>query len=155
MAGEAFEQEVPHMHKLILGKRNAIAQTRILNTADRLAKYFEIDPAKVLVLQVQEKDPEVRAMKQREGVADLLDAIALELDLLTPVSLEEDAQTVAFPLKDLAPVSTPDDGAPVQTEEESEDLAPSVTGETGEGLPSPVVEIDHEPKAAAVSKKKK
>lgn len=63
------------MHNLILGKRNAGAMGRILTTSKLLAEYFKMDPALASALKVQEKDPIVRAMKEREAVADLLEAI--------------------------------------------------------------------------------
>jgi len=70
------------MHNLILGKRNAGAMQRILTTSKLLAEHYKIDPALASALKVQEKDPIVRAMKEREAVADLLDSIALELGLI-------------------------------------------------------------------------
>jgi len=70
------------MHNLILGKRNAGAMQRILTTSKLLAERYKIDPALASALKVQEKDPIVRAMKEREAVADLLDSIALKLKLI-------------------------------------------------------------------------
>ena len=70
------------MHNLILGKRNAGAMQRILTTSKLLAEHYKIDPALASALKVQEKDAIVRAMKEREAVADLLDSIALELGLI-------------------------------------------------------------------------
>jgi hypothetical protein len=70
------------MHNLILGKRNAGAMERILTTSKLLAEHYKIDPALASALKVQEKDPIVRAMKEREAVADLLDSIGLELGLI-------------------------------------------------------------------------
>jgi hypothetical protein len=63
------------MHPSALGKRNLEAQNRILAAAETLAAAFEIDPALVSGMRVQEKDPAVRAMKEREAVADLLEAL--------------------------------------------------------------------------------
>lgn len=100
------------MHNIILGKRNAMAQSRILSTATVLAEHFKVDPARVTALKVQEKDQLVKALKEREGVADLLDGIALSLGLIAPTVTPE------------ADVVEPE----------------AVTGETGEGLPEPVVE---------------
>ena len=71
------------MHTLILGKRNAGAMQRILTTSKLLAEHYKIDPALASALKVQEKDAIVRAMKEREAVADLLDSIALKLKLIT------------------------------------------------------------------------
>ncbi len=100
------------MHNLILGKRNAGAQQRILSASALLAEHFEIDPALVTSLKVQEKDPLVRAMKEREAVAALLDEISLKLGLQKPAK-------------------------EVQAEDATQ---PAVTPETGEGLPAPVLE---------------
>ena len=77
------------MHNLILGKRNAGAMQRILTTSKLLAEHYKIDPALASALKVQEKDPIVRAMKEREAVADLLDSIAIELKLIT-LAVEEE-----------------------------------------------------------------
>jgi hypothetical protein len=99
------------MHNLILGKRNAGAMERILKTSKLLAEHFKIDPALASALKVQEKDPIVRAMKEREAVADLLDVIGSELGLI----------------KDEVPAvsATVPDGADASR---------------GDGLPEPVVE---------------
>lgn len=99
------------MHNIILGKRNATAQARIISTAVVLSAHFNVDPEKVSALTVQEKDPLVKAMKEREAVADLMDGIALNLGLISPTVIGE---------VDLV-------------------HADSVTGETGEGLPDPVI----------------
>jgi hypothetical protein len=74
------------MHNIILGKRNATAQARILSTSAVLASHFGVDPVVVTSLTVQEKDPLVKAMKEREAVADLLDGIALNLALIEPTA---------------------------------------------------------------------
>lgn len=123
------------MHNLILGKRNAGAMQRILTTSKLLAEYFEIDPALASALKVQEKDPIVRAMKEREGVADLLDAIASEIGLIKPDSNETSVEVPASVL-------------PVTTTVVDEAFLDAGEGDTGEGLPEPVVE-------EAVSEEKK
>lgn len=101
------------MHNMILGKRNAGAQARILESSGLIAAHFKIDAALVAGLKVQEKDPIVKAMKEREGVADLLNAIALTLGLAASAPATEEV---------------------------------SVTAETGEGLPAPVVDKSSKPK---------
>ena len=105
------------MHSLILGERNANAQQRILVDAGLLAAHFKIDPTLATALKVQEKDPVIRAMKEREAIANLLDGIAVELGLLKPTPAETGEEV------------------PPQGE-------PAVTAETGEGLPEPVLEDD-------------
>ena len=76
------------MHTLILGKRNSIAQSRILNSSALLAQHFGIDAALVSALTVQEKDAVVKAMKEREAVANLLEAIAMNIGVLKPANVE-------------------------------------------------------------------
>lgn len=123
------------MHNLILGKRNAGAMQRILTTSKLLAEHFEIDPALASALKVQEKDPIVRAMKEREGVADLLDAIASEIGLIKPDSNETSVEVPASVL-------------PLTTTVVDEGVVEATEGDTGEGLPEPVIE-------EAVSEEKK
>jgi len=130
------------MHNLILGKRNAGAMQRILTTSKLLAEYFEIDPALASALKVQENDPIVRAMKEREGVADLLDAIASEIGLIKPDSNET---SVEVPASVLPVTTTVVDEAFLDA---GEGLVDAGEGDTGEGLPEPVVE-------EAVSEEKK
>jgi len=130
------------MHNLILGKRNAGAMQRILTTSKLLAEYFEIDPALASALKVQEKDPIVRAMKEREGVADLLDAIASEIGLIKPDSNET---SVEVPASVLPVTTTVVDEAFLDADE---GLVDAGEGDTGEGLPEPVIE-------EAVSEEKK
>lgn len=112
------------MHNAILGKRNLSAQQRILATSKILAAHFMIDPALVSQLKVQEKDPMVRAMKEREAAADLLEAIQMSLGL----SASDPDQAVSEVTVEA-----------VAGESEVEPVE-SVTGETGDGLPDPVVE---------------
>jgi hypothetical protein len=118
------------MHNLILGKRNAGAMQRILTTSKLLAEKFQIDPALASSLKVQEKDPLVRALKEREAVANLLDAIASEMGLIKPESNEDPAEV---------PASVPGDD-------------PLTTAETGEGLPAPVLD-DADPEPVIEEKK--
>ena len=99
------------MHNLILGKRNAGAMERILTTSKLLAEHYKIDPALASALKVQEKDPIVRAMKEREAVADLLDSIALKLKLI-----KVEAPEVSEPVVEGAEVG---DGLPEPIVEDS------------------------------------
>ena len=108
------------MHNLILGKRNSGAQARILSTSALLAAHFDIDPVLVSSLKVQEKDAIVRAMKEREAVSDLLDAVAIKLNLIQPAP-------------DPVPSAENETFAGVVTDETGD-------GETGDGLPEPVFE---------------
>lgn len=63
------------MHILQLSKRNDDAQKRILAAAEKLASSSGLDKSFVDGLTSQEKDPAVRAMVEREGVASLLEAL--------------------------------------------------------------------------------
>lgn len=110
------------MHNLILGKRKSAAQTLIMAQALLLAAHFKIDEAQVSALKVQEKDPVVKAMKEQEAVAILLETISIKLGLSAPVV-------------EVVPAIEEADGS----------LTP-VTVETGEGLPAPVVEKSPKPK---------
>jgi hypothetical protein len=67
------------MHILILSKRNSQAQTRLLRSAEDLARFFKLDPALVVGLKPSSKDPAVRAMQEREGAANLLEALAVQV----------------------------------------------------------------------------
>lgn len=78
------------MHNSILAKRNAAARERILRSADLLATHFDVSPDLVQALKVGEKDPLVKAMRQSEAAADLLEAIAKSLDLF-PAEMPTDA----------------------------------------------------------------
>ena len=71
------------MHKLILSKRNHSAHTRIMKAARALSDQFEIPAEIVSALDVREKDPEVRAMKEREAVAAFLEATMVSLGMTT------------------------------------------------------------------------
>jgi hypothetical protein len=63
------------MHKQILAQRNAIAQDRLNSAALALADGLSLDPSLVDALAAPRRDePEVQALKQREAIADLLEA---------------------------------------------------------------------------------
>lgn len=141
------------MHKLILGKRNADAHARILKAVEALSEQFEIPDDVAAALKVQEKDAEVRAMKEREAVASLLEAVALSLgiDLNPEPEAELEAVTeVTDPAGnpnlngsdgDAGDDSTPQgegvtDGADGDASE-PEDAASQ--GDAGDGLPAPDV----------------
>lgn len=81
------------MHTLILSKRNSIAQNRIKADASLLADHFQVDPALVSALAVQEKDVLVKAMKEREAVANLLSAIAVTVGVKSADALVEETVT--------------------------------------------------------------
>lgn len=72
------------MHNSVLSKRNHASHARMLITAQLLAEHLKIDPLKVEALTPKGKDKDVRLMRQREAVADLLDDIALSLGIAVP-----------------------------------------------------------------------
>ena len=107
------------MHKLILGKRNHAAQARILIAASILANHFDLPDELSSSLKVQEKDVEVRAMKEREAIANLLDAVVNELGHVVPGAVEETKTDASS------------DGEPNSS---------SVPPEMGDGLPEPIID---------------
>jgi hypothetical protein len=120
------------MHILILSKRNAEAQIRMIAAANRLARYFGLPADLVQALTVQEKDPQVRAMRERESVTALLETLAVQVGAtpaavelpVTPVTADE---APAFEI--LAP---PDSVAPVSIQ--AEETTPPVKTRKKKGL---------------------
>lgn len=119
------------MHILILSKRNAQAQERLLRSAEVLAEYFELDPVLIGALKPNTKDTEVRALKEREGVADLLDALAIRLGLIKESAPEEDAAVTAV---------TDQAGDPQPGQSVGDPVTPGQVDPVGEDLPPPVLE---------------
>jgi hypothetical protein len=139
------------MHDLILSRRNGEAQQRLLQAAETLARYFELDPALVEALKPNTKDTAVRALKEREAVADLLEALEAGLGFL-PAPMPE------------SPVTTVTDTINNQVEEAGTPGIPAETTSTPtepvlpEDLPAPVLDepaIDEEPKSSKKKTKKK
>lgn len=140
------------MHKLILGKRNHSAHTRILKAAHALSEKFEIPANVVTALKVQEKDVEVRAMKEREAVALLLEAVALSLGIdLNP---EPEAELEVAPAgDDVTQVTDPaagdgntpqGEGVPAGTDGDASDLSDedaAAQRDAGDGLPAPELSL--------------
>ncbi len=117
------------MHNIIIGKRRAVAQTRIALVAAALAGRFGVSEDKVTALRVQEKDPVVKTLKEQEAIADLLEEVAQKLGILP--------------------------AAPADTGEGFADPVPSgevVPADTGEGLPEPVI-MDVDTKSAGKKKR--
>lgn len=114
------------MHILNLSRRNGRAQERLLAAARALARFAGLDPALIEALSPQVKDPAVRSMREREAVADLLEALAIQSGLPLTEPADEDAVTTETPP---APES-------VSLPESSE----SVQAESGDTLPPPVLE---------------
>lgn len=121
------------MHILNLSKRNGAAQQRLMNVAERFAYFGELDPVLIQALKPKDKDKEVRALKEREAVADLLEAIAARLDL--PQKPTADGVTT---VTDSATQPEPDAILTV-TEPDGSVSSIGVTVEL-EGLPAPVLE---------------
>jgi len=139
------------MHKLILGKRNHSAHTRILKAAHALSEKFEIPADAVAALKVQEKDAEVRAMKEREAVASLLEAVAtsLGIDLAPEPEAQEsapeagdagDGEGVARKTgEEFITVPAEGEGVTQETDGASDPEEAASQGDAGEGLPAPDV----------------
>lgn len=60
--------------------RDMNANTRLVVATETLAKRFELSAGFVEEVQTQSGDPQVRAMKQREAVANLLEALVEKTD---------------------------------------------------------------------------
>ncbi len=63
------------MRVTIRAARDQSAQTRILAAATTLARRFGLSPELLQNIQVQRGDPAVRAMLEREAIADLLETL--------------------------------------------------------------------------------
>lgn len=64
------------MQKAALAARDQVAQERIVKAAQALAEKFGLSEHLMSGLRIQERDRLVKAMKEREAVADLLEALA-------------------------------------------------------------------------------
>lgn len=64
------------MHPRRLDERNTAARQRIATAASILAERFSIDPL-APVAPVDSRDPNVRAMRELENIAAVLDALVL------------------------------------------------------------------------------
>jgi hypothetical protein len=106
------------MHILVLSKRNAQAQKRLLRAAEALAVRLELDPGLVQALKPTDKDRDVRALKEREGAAALVETLAILAGAMEPpieeTPAEESAVTVVTetegedPLSGVDPVDVSD-----------------------------------------------
>ncbi len=66
------------MNLAIRAARDEVAQQRLLTAATELAGRFENAGLPVLVARLQSaqaRDPDIRAMQQRENLADILEAL--------------------------------------------------------------------------------
>ena len=132
------------MHILILSKRDAQAQARLLRAAEALAEYFNLDPDLVTALKPQEKDIKVRGLKQREAAAALVEALAIRVGALEEPTPVEETDVTAVTDEDTGgeiPEDTTADEEPV------DELPPPV-------LEEPVEEEPEEKPAPKPSKKK-
>ena len=73
----------------IMAARDAMAQARIIAAAEALAARLSIENG-VVAVPGNVRDPRVRAMQQREQLADLLDAIVAAMP--TPRKAAKEAQ---------------------------------------------------------------
>jgi hypothetical protein len=111
------------MHVLILSKRNAQAQTRLLRAAEALAEHFDLDPDLLASLKPKDKDINVRGLKQREAAAALVEALAIKVGALEePAPQEEEGVTAVTDERETETAYEPTD----------EDLPPPVL--EGEGI---------------------
>jgi hypothetical protein len=68
------------MHIAALAKRDAEAQAKILGYSERVVELLALPPALLEGLSPQQRDREVRAMLQREGVAEFLGVVVEALE---------------------------------------------------------------------------
>jgi len=120
------------MHILNLSKRNGRAQERMMNAAKVLANLADLDLALVEALTPKSKNPDVRAMQQREAIADLLEALAIGAGAM-PATLADEPVVDEPSAPDVTVVTTVES----TTQPETIERAPA---ESGEALPPPVVE---------------
>lgn len=98
------------MHIVQMARRNAEAQERILKAACELAEKNNLPDELVEALRVQGNDPPVKALKEREAVANLLEALAGH-----PAETPAEDLRPAEPADEL-PAETPvDDDHPAET----------------------------------------
>jgi hypothetical protein len=129
------------MHKSNLAKRNHIAHKSILVSAAALGQHFGLPNEIVIGLSVQEKDVEIRALKEREAVAALLSGICEALEILPAESDQPSGEQ-----EGTAPA---DENENAETEEQAPvGEAVEVTGgaET-DNLPAPVIDPSEEDSA--------
>ena len=62
------------MHPSAYGKRNGLAQQRLLLAGLMLTEALKLDPGLVEGLNVQGRDATIKALREREALADLLEA---------------------------------------------------------------------------------
>lgn len=73
----------------LLFQRDGLAQRRMLAAAAELAKRLGAQPKLLERLRVQRGDPAVRAMQEREAIADLLEETVKRIDALAqPAAME-------------------------------------------------------------------
>lgn len=73
----------------LLFQRDGLAQRRMLAAAAELAKRLGTQPKLLERLRVQRGDPAVRAMQEREAIADLLEETVKRIDALArPAAME-------------------------------------------------------------------
>jgi hypothetical protein len=104
------------MDKSSLGRRNEIAGRRIITAAKALAVRFDLDGEVIDGLTVQAQDKDVRALKEREAVADLLERLVETMPAAAEPVVSEPEEVIPA----LAGVDTP----PVEPAQEETVEAP-------------------------------
>lgn len=83
-----------------LFQRDGRAQQRILAAAEKLAQRLGTQPELLQRLRVQRGDPAVRAMQEREAIADLLEETVKRVDALArPAAVDFPKEEVKAPPK--------------------------------------------------------
>ena len=127
------------MHILILSKRNAEAQNRLVRAAEALAVRLELDPGFLSGLKLAEKDKDVRELKQREGVAALLEELAYMAGALERPTQESLTEQEGADQTEAVTVVT-DAGEEAGDNDHPEKTYPAAV--PGDELPPPVLEGD-------------
>ena len=137
------------MHILMLSQRNGAAQARMLRAGEALAKRLDLDPALIEGLKSTSKDSAVRALKEREGVAALLEELAYSAGALERPEQAPPEEPKEGELDEAVTVVT----NPEPTDQAVTEAAPTepviIQDDTGpDGLPAPTLEdVESEPPA--------
>lgn len=129
------------MRTTIRAARDHSAQSRILAAATTLAERFGLSSELLQNIQVQRGDPAVRAMLEREAIADLLDTLVdvTEITILPMVDPDlddpeeiDDLENEPDPIEDvLAELPKAD---PVDAQSPATEILPDLKPEVVEGL---------------------
>lgn len=119
------------MHPRIYAERMALANQRTLTALEALPLPEEL---KDRMKTISHKDPAIRALREREAIADILEALAS--DQLIPTPFEVDFEDGSYIRVEASPEGLPEPEVAEIQEEEEENLP--------EGFVEPVSEVERE-----------